>query len=723
MLDNVDNDDADVPSLLPTGNFGHILITTRRQNLDIYGTSGTIRLTRMDPDEAIDLLLWSAYPEDNTTRSEAQHRSTARKIAERLDFLAIALHQAGSAIRRKFYTLDAYLTLYLRQRGQLGSITRSETIDRDELTATWEIPFERIERRDKGSHEDAVALIHVFAFLHHQGIYEWMLRLPCTHLKDEPLSTAKLPSILQHDTPDREALTVRVRGALNVLYDYSLIEFEPNSGYCYLHPVIRDWVVSRIRKNNSGEMMIYWLRCASFLLASCASVEMVIPEGASINALVSHADTLLLSVKEFDPCMLYTQPESRQLEKIAGIYERAGRWLSALEHLTPLVEYRSRTQGRLHNDTLRVKRSASLCYWNLFDVATTAKLQNEIRQARWLSRPSFFDWTRPFTPNHTDYLLALSDLTQTCWLAGRRDLSRLSGEPAVSRLTQRFGSDNVLTLDATFHLARTYRHIGMLDQAHKMLRFVYHKRKERLGINHLDTLMAKNEVGMSWCGRGDKARLPLAEHMVKDVLKRRQIILGKEHAYTLWSINDVAKVLLLRGRPEVSIDYLVEIIPAVARTLGESHVGMRMTKGNLARAYAKCNRWEEADRCLSEIISDIQEDDPDWIRSSIGHARIQIRLNKLSEAESTCRAILAKMTTQGTSLLTRLRSLTWVDVLLRIRGLQQDREAALKINQGITAGLLAEIFKRQGAIEALDSLRYEYPNLDEEALNKDFEII
>lgn len=722
VLDNIDNDDADVMSMVPTGNYGHILITTRRQNLEIYATSGTLRLTRMDPDEAIDLLLRSAYPESEETRSEAQHRSTARKIAERLDFLALALHQAGSAIRRKFYTLDDYLSLYLRQRGRLGSISRSETIDREDVTTTWEIPFERIERREKSFHDDAVALIHIFAFLHHQGIYEWMLHMPSTLHKSELSSTNKLPSILHQSTETKDLIGTRVRAALNVLYDYSLIEFVASTGSCYLHPVIRDWIVSRIQKKGSEEMA-YWLRCTSFLLASCGSTKVALPEGTSVNILVPHIDDFLRSVKDFDQQLMYTPPESRQLEKIASIYERAGRWSSALEHLIPLIEYRKRTLGQLHGDTIGTKRLASLCHWNLFDVAATVELQREICQACWISRPSWIDWSRPLKPNHTEYLRALSDLTQTCWLAGRLDLSRMTGELAISRMKERFRVDDTLTINTIFHLARTYRHLGLLDQAHEMLTFVYRERKKTLGATHLDTLMAKNEVGMSWCGRGEKARLPVAEFLVKDVLKQRRAILGKEHAYTLWSVNDVAKVLFLRGRFHESIQYLEEIVPAVIRTLGENHIGMRMTKSNLAQAYAKSGRWGDADQCLLQIIPGIHEDDPDWIRSKIGHARIQIRLNKLAEAEDTCQSVLARLATPEQSLLTKLRSLTWINILLNLRGFKQDTSAGTRVRQQATAGLLAEVFERRGNREGLEELRHRYPDLDEDTLEKEFEIL
>lgn len=707
-------------SLLPTGTFGHILITTRRQNLEVYPLAGKLRLTRMDPDEAVDLLLWSAYPEDDNNRAETQYRSIARKIAERLDFLALALHQAGSAIRRKFYTLDKYLSVYLRQRGQLGIISRSDTIDGEDHATTWEIPFERIERRERGSHDDAVALIHLFAFLHPQGIYDWMFCTP-TSAQEPRSSTKELPSILQQTAQQSDLVNARIRSALNVLYDYSLIEFTPSTGSCYLHPVIRDWIISRILKKGSDEMA-YWLRCTSFLLASCASNEIVFPTGMSIHTLVPHVDSFLRTAADFDQQLMFTPTGSHQLESIAGIYERAGRWSSALEHVVPHVRYRRTTQGRLHNDTLRIKRFASLCYWNLFDVAETARLQTEIYQAYWLLRPSWTDWIHPFRPDHTGYLVALTDLTQTCWLAGRRDLSRLAGEPAVTRLTKRFGKTHNLTLDATFNLARTYRHLGMLDKAHEMLTFVYRQRREQLGAQHLDTLMAKNEVGMSWCGRGAKARLAVAEHLVKDVLKQRQTILGKEHAYTLWSVNDVAKVLFLRGRYEESICHLEEIVPAVARTLGENHIGMRMTKGNLARAYGRSGRWEEADRCLSEIMPDIDEDDPDWVRSKIAHARIQIRLDRLSEAERNCQLALRRLESPSQSLFARIRALSLTEILLSLRGLKEDVSKDARRKLQATAGLLAEISKRKGDVEALERLRSQYPDLDEEFLDKDFEM-
>lgn len=107
-------------------------------------------------------------------------------------------------------------------------------------------------------------------------------------------------------------------------------------------------------------------------------------------------------------------------------------------------------------------------------------------------------------------------------------------------------------------------------------------------MDHPDTLMTRNKLGLSLCTR--KVHLGAAERLVKNVLEARKRTLGEEHAYTLWSINDLSKICCERKRPLDAVKILEEIIPVVIRTLGEKHVGMSMTRANLVHAYSLCGK-------------------------------------------------------------------------------------------------------------------------------------
>jgi tetratricopeptide (TPR) repeat protein len=153
--------------------------------------------------------------------------------------------------------------------------------------------------------------------------------------------------------------------------------------------------------------------------------------------------------------------------------------------------------------------------------------------------------------------------------------------------------------------------------------------------------MVKNELGMNLCAQGRD--LDRAEALVAEVLQARTDILGDEHAYTLWSVNDMAKILYERGRVEEAIERLTEIMPIVDRTLGEDHVGTPMTLGNLATAYGLNAEWEKAEATLERLLGRVPPDHPDRINIVLGFAKVRLRTGRIKEAEQDYRQLLATM--------------------------------------------------------------------------------
>ena len=134
-----------------------------------------------------------------------------------------------------------------------------------------------------------------------------------------------------------------------------------------------------------------------------------------------------------------------------------------------------------------------------------------------------------------------------------------------------------------------------------------------------------------------------AERLVTSVLEARKRQLGEEHAYTLWSVNDLSKVLSESAQPEKAVKLLEEILPVVARTLGDKHVGSFMTKGNLVRAYNRCQRWKDSEPLAEETLALIDEDHPDWMEGMLGYIKIETELGKSVEAEQAVNKVLQKL--------------------------------------------------------------------------------
>lgn len=673
----------DISKYFPAGGKGHLLITTRNPGAVIHATIGEFHFRGMDPDEAITLLLKSAHQPNKPEDSDVQSRKLAQGIASELGYLALALAHAGATIRRNIYTLEKYLHYYLGYRKEMMSYPHIKSADDANIITTWEIPFRRIAIRESVEHRDAVDLMHIFAFMHFESIPESIFQRYWNAVKGTESRFLNYPDILQNKSIWNEEAHARLRRALRVLCDYSIIDHDPDKEFCSLHPVVHAWARGRLTATEQK----HWLGCTAGVLASCISANLEASGQEFRRLLLPHIDSCLRALNLLFPSFPENVEQAAVVDKFASVYAENGLWKQARSLQRKVIDLRTKKLGKQHEETIQAQRSLGYIYWNLFEIKPAIEVQVQVLKLQWWSRPSLSYWAiwPPWKPDHISYCIAVNDLTRTLWLAGKRDLSKKTGERAVEGLMKHLGQDDPITLSAMFNLARTYLHLGDYKKSHDLLVLVVKKRKRLFGFEHVDTLMARNELGMSYRAQG---RLDVAERLVTNVLESRKKTLGEEHAYTLWSLNDLSKILCDRGRPEKAASMLEEILPVVIRTLGEEHVGMFMTRSNLARAYALCERWNEAEVLLRRITAIIPSEHPDWILALSGYIHVRTKLGRLEETENDCNRIL--------------------DVITETKVLALDNPRTLAI-----AEQLLEIYRAQGRSDEILALKRRVPEINE----------
>ena len=677
VIDNADEPDMDISKFLPAGSIGHVLITTRNPAAISYSTAGSFRFRGMDPEEAASLLLKSAYPGTVSEKPEPQNHRLAEAISSELGYLALALAHAGATIRRNIYTLEKYLHYYLGYRKRILNYPKVKSADDANIVTTWEIPFQKIV--DRGSisieHKDAVDLVHIFAFLHFECIPERLFRIS-QHEMDKN-GHVSFPDLLLVQSSWSEEAHARLRRAETVLYEHSIIDLDTEREFCSLHPVVQHWARDRLTRSEQD----FWLRSATALLARSISPHLEASGRSFRRQLLPHIDSCLRCLDTPHRPLFTTLERAAEIERFASVYAENGMWRQACALQRSVLQFRVKNLGRWHESVLQAERSLALSHWNLFEVRAAGEIQFQILKTRWWSRPSIAAWMvwPPWKPDYVLYYQALDDLTLTLWLAGKRDKSKYTGERAVQGLTKHLGPADPRSLTAMFNLARTYIHIGEQERAQQLLGYVIKIRKSFFGMNHPDTLMARNELAMSLCSR--KRHMAVAETLVTNVLKARKRILGEEHAYTLWSVNDLAKVLCGRGRAQEAIAKLQEIVPVVTRTLGDSHVGMLMTQSNLARAYFLSGCWTEAEETLRKLLPLIPPDHPDSIHNMSGYVHVLIELGDFGQAEKNCTELLDTITTSRALTLDHPRTATVAQQLAhiyRVRGKSREEASLIR---------------------------------------------
>ncbi len=684
VIDNADDPDLDVSKYFPVGGSGHILITTRNPGAEIYATVGHLRFSGLDPEDAVNLLLKTAFPRDESPSPRSDSGRTAQKIASELGYLALAIANAGTSIRRNIYTLEMYLRHYLGHRKAMITSKSISTADQANIITTWEIPFQRIVSRKTLECGDAVDLIHISAFMHFDSIPEAIFQRSWKDI-DTRRQSQNSPGMAQIRPDWDEGSQFRLRTALSILYNHSIIDHDPKKGVVSLHPVIQRWAKDRLSEADQKR----WLSAAIAVLAQCISPLMEASGQRLRRSLLPHIEACLRELKTlYGKVGPDTVERAIDIERFAWVFAENGLWKRARLYQSDILNFRTKRSGRFNPHTIQAQRSLAESNFNLFDLLPCVMAQRGLLITHWFARPSFADWMTwpPWKPGHIPYCITLSDLTLSLWFAGRLELSKRAGERAVKGLMKRLGPDDPLTLTAMFNLARTYLHLGEQHASRTLLVEVLRKRKRFFGLDHPDTLMTRNELAMSFCVA--REYLPAAERLVSNVLEARKRILGEEHAYTLWSMNDLARVYTTRQRPLEAIAILDKAAPVIRRTLGESHPGMSMTKANLAQAYVRAKRWGEAETLLKELRQVIPKDHPDSIVAILGHIHVRIATGHLEEAEADC--------------------LKALDIIARDKVLSGDLRRPVAF-----VDHLSTIYRRQERWRELEALKAKYPAVDQ----------
>src|SRR5947209_15657860 len=128
------------------------------------------------------------------------------------------------------------------------------------------MPFQKIVSRKSQKYRDAVDLIHISAFIHFDSIPEAVFQRPWDGIETRRQlqnSPGLAPIRLEWD----EGSPFRLRTALSILYNYSIIDHDPKKGVVSLHPVIQRWARDRLSEADQKR----WLSAAVAVLAQCIS--------------------------------------------------------------------------------------------------------------------------------------------------------------------------------------------------------------------------------------------------------------------------------------------------------------------------------------------------------------------------------------------------------------------------------------------------------------------
>lgn len=220
ILDNAD-DLTMASALIPAEHSGHLLLTTHAQA--VGSLAQKIEVETMEMAEATLFLLRRTKllaPEASLDQASHEQLAAAEALAIEIDFLPLALDQAGAYIEEVGCCLPVYLELYQTHRKELLQRRgRAPGTHPESVGATWPLIFQKIEQTDPA----AAALLRLCAFLKPDAIPEELISKGSAHLGPilgpvaadafrlhEALETLRAFSLIHYDSANRRLRVYRL---------------------------------------------------------------------------------------------------------------------------------------------------------------------------------------------------------------------------------------------------------------------------------------------------------------------------------------------------------------------------------------------------------------------------------------------------------------------------------------------------------------------------------
>jgi tetratricopeptide (TPR) repeat protein len=675
LIDNADDTKLEVERYLPDGEHGLTIITTRNPSIKMYGTIGQrfYHFDRLDDGEASQLLLRAAEHHDPPTPPIMQWTTT---ITKALGGLPLALIHAGNAIKAKYCSLNDYLVYYdqswqmIRESRRINSYGKGDNGNMDEyiqVYSSYEILYRGLEAMEYQRFKDALQLLQLFSFFHHEHIPFDVLIAAVRHprierkaqeemkeldksdetgndqvnaagIVEQPNSWPKylrelvlgklekhfanryqtlLPTFLLDAelSPPPDDFNVRLRKALGELVRLSLITYHDTSDSFSMHPLVHTWVRERPQMTTRDQAV--WCEAALTTITRC----ILLPPLS--NSVESHAD---LPRKLLPHLLTVEKREQRIRAEFVNNQKTLWRpWPPALK------------AGGIH-----AKKSLQMARFSLVYAQCGYFVEAETRQRT--VRDFVYRMRGPDHPRAMDITLALAG---TLWQQSRSNEAADLQEQVLQGCLRTLGPEHLRTLKVMDALGEGRRQQGRLRESIDLHQSALDGMKTKLLGTDPAMFHALDHLGITlwYCFRFEEAK----EHQEKAVsgLKR---LLGENDLETLLAIESLARTYQslgaehLQSNEQLGRHYLemaqrniMFVIEQRTKQLGDKQPYTWLAKSRLGAIMGAMGELEEGERLISSLIpmavAHLGEDHLGVLAGKNELARILMNQKRYAEAE------------------------------------------------------------------------------------------
>lgn len=607
ILDNAD-EPAIIEEFLPEHAGGHILLTSRAQVFDSIGILNPIELAEMTPDDARDFLL------TRTGRGQLEpYETTAlEELANELDYLPLALEQAGAYIKELRSSFQDYLASYKRrglallERGQpAGKYPKS-------VRTTWSLNFQQVEQSSPAASD----LLRVSAFLNPDRIPNELISGGAAELGSE-LSTA-----LAHVGTDPLVLDE----VMQPLIQYSLIHRDSKSKTYDIHRLVQ--VVLRDAMDETTKRL--WIE------RTVKATARVFPDVDSID--LSQWDRIERLLPHAQACAELIQANNLELLEAAHLLNLTGRYVhlrGRLQAAEPLyakaLAIRETLLGSEHTD---VAASLHNQAWLLFD-------QGKYEEAEHLYIRALAIRQEVLGIEHSDVANTLGELGSLYQRQGKYSEAAQTLHQTLKIREKVLGTDHGDVSISLKAIASLYISQGENTEAESLLNKALTIAEQAFGKEHFHIASILGDLSIIYRRH---SRLIEAEAFSLRAIAIYENIFGIRYPLLATELTNLANIYVVQRKYDEAEQLIKRSLDIDATGLGKEHPETAASLRGLAYLYKIQHRYIESEelylRALKILENSLGLHHPNVGRTLMGLAVLYQSQHKYIKGEPLARRAL-----------------------------------------------------------------------------------
>ncbi|KAJ7820288.1 hypothetical protein B0H13DRAFT_2451872 [Mycena leptocephala] len=166
-----------------------------------------------------------------------------------------------------------------------------------------------------------------------------------------------------------------------------------------------------------------------------------------------------------------------------------------------------------------------------------------------------------------------------------------------------------------------YHHAGRSEEAKELDLAVLEKRKQVLGDDHPDTLLAMGNLASTYCDLGNFHK---AQELEVVVLEKRKQVHGDDHPDTLQAMGNLASTYRDLGKFHKAQELQVVVWERCKQVLGDDHPDTLLAMGNMASTYRDLGKFHKAEEMKVVVLEKqkqaLGDGHPDTLRAMVNLA-------------------------------------------------------------------------------------------------------